>query len=452
MVAWTDLLGEGSSARQFLLWGVGQQLAGQILAPPLTELQQRLFEAFPIVVLTPSQLADMVVKGILSEQDGSVEARQSGMSSDRFHRLVEDTGEPPDLTLLLEAWRRQYIGFEGSGPDQTTVEQGVRESHIKDKWLGVIQKMALVPIPAADAVEAVVRGQIDYATGETIAYQNGVSHDGFRILVDTTGNPPSPTELVEFMRRGFIPTHGTGPDVLSFQQGIYEGSTKNKWEPLYEKLAEYLPPPRTITALERDGAITPDQAQALYLKSGLSPELAAAYSHSASATKTAKHKDLAESTILTLYVEQFLTRAEAGPMLSALGYSADEQTLLFDLADFRRLLAQLNAAITRVRSLFVSYKLDKAGARGALGQLGLPGSQVESMLSTWTVERGASVKVLTQAEVVDAWHYAIIDQPTAITELQALGYTPYDAWVLLSVKNHAPLPDQPPKGPAPAAV
>jgi hypothetical protein len=456
VVTWNDLIGEGSIGRQFLLWGVAYRLAEAVMEPAMTALTQEIWAGAAEGsggglhrALDPAVVADAVVKGILSHGEGASVAALSGVNADDFSTLVYATGQPPDLTFLLEAYRRGYIPFKGTGPGVTTVEQGVRESHIRDEWLAVIDKMQFVPLGVADAVAAVVRGQIDYAAGEKAAYENGLDAANFRVLVNTTGRPPSPTELVELTRRGLIPLRGTGPDALTFQQGIYEGDTKDKWEPLYEKLTEYLPPPRTITTLQSHGVITHDEAVKLYTEQGLSPTLAAAYAASATATKVATEKQLTVSTVLDLYETQFLDAAQATSMLSDLGYSTTEGKYLLELTDFRRELSALNSMINRIGTYFIAHKLTKTAAIEALGQLEVPVAQRDQLIATWEVTRASNVRLLTESQIVDAWDYGIMSQDEAISELQALGYTARDAWVLLSNKNKAPLPNPPAAGPNP---
>jgi hypothetical protein len=70
-------------------------------------------------------------------------------------------------------------------------------------------------------------------------------------------------------------------------------------------------------------------------------------------------------------------------------------------------------------------------------------------MATWQLENSINVKTLTQSEITDAWKEGIMTEDEALTELGNIGYTPYDAWVLLSLKAKAALPGKPAPGPAP---
>lgn len=442
------LFGSGGLAEQFFVWNVMAQVASAVIGPFFSDLTYAVNSGHPVVEISAADLADMVVKNILNQGEAAGRAQKWGIANGDFDLMVKDSGEPPGLEFLLEAWRRGFLDWSSGDIDTPSVESGILQSRLKDMWQGTIQKMAVVPIPPSEAVDAVVEGQISYDDGAKLAYYSGVPDDQFRIMVNTRGNPPSLSELLELYRRGFIPAEGTGPEALSFQQGIYEGASKDKWEPLFLRLAEYLPPPRTITTLERTGALTPEQAQQYYRDAGMTPELAAVYSANASGEKMQGSKQLAQGEIESAYSAQLINATEAHDMLAALGYADHEIELLLSYQDLKAALAAVRTATSRVHTLFVGHKIDTATATHALNGLGLPGTAVTNYLSIWELERSANVRTLTAAEITDAFYYQIMDQATATQELEFLGYSAYDAWVMLSVKNKAPLPGQPAQGSA----
>lgn len=437
------LFGRGSVAGQLIEWAVLQQVIGAVLAPELELLTREVNKLLQATPLTPEQLADMVVKGHVSETDAEAYAKESGLAPADFRRLVDDGGEPPGLEFLLQAFRRGFIERAGKGAESTSLEQGIRESRLKDKWIDLVERMRLVPIPVADAVDAVVEGQISYSEGEKIAYYGGVSADDFRVLFNTRGRPPSPVELVELVRRGFIPLQGSGPDVTSLQQGIFEGATKDKWEPAYEHLVEALPPPRTVTALLRAGTITDAQAMTWFQQSGLSQTAAQAYTDDAHHQKLAASKAVSLSLIEQLYHDQVISAQDATTYLTAERYTAQEIAWLLQVQDLKRAVTFLNGAIGRVHTLYVVHKIGKAAAVGALDALHVPPAQRDQLLATWDVERTANVKVLTEAQIAQAFFIGLIGQDAAIAELQNQGYQPFDAWLLLSLRMKKALPGRP---------
>ena len=130
-------------------------------------------------------------------------------------------------------------------------------------------------------------------------------------------------------------------------------------------------------------------------------------------------------------------------MLGQLGYNAHEAAFLLGLVDMQRAVAAIDSAVTRIGTLYVGHKITATTATNTLNSLKLPASQVTELLATWELERAANVKLLTAAEVASALYYKVIDQATAQADLEALGYQAHDAWVVLSVRMHAPLPNEP---------
>lgn len=444
-----DLFGKESAFGQLLIWQVGAQVIGAVMGPGLSELQQLVNEVAQTEVLTPATLADLVVRNYLDHASAEGTAKKSGVSPEDFALLVKAAGDAVDTTTLIEGYRRGILGWDSSPGALPSVLDGIREGRLADKWAPLIKELGDVPLGVADAVDAVVEGQISMDEGKAIAYVNGISAANFEILYNTRGNPPGPSELAEMVRRGIIPTSGTGPTVLSFDQGISEGATKDKWIPALRELMTVLPAEGRVTTLLRNGVITRDQAITYYKQLGYDQAAATAFADEASAVKTATDKLLAKSDVITLYADGAITRDQAAALIAALGYDGTEADQILTIQDLHTATAATNAAISRISSYYVARKIDKTGAVNALNSLNVPPAQQTALLTAWDIERTSNVKLLTESQIADAWAYTIIDTPTAVTELMALGYTELDAWIVLSIKNKAPITDTaPPQGPS----
>lgn len=439
----SDLFGKGGIAEQLVVWQVAGQLLGALLTPALAGIQQSIASATLPTQLTPEALADMVVRNIIDHHEAAVIAARSGLSATDFGRLVLDTGDAPAPQQLMEALRRGIISWDSGQGGLPSALQGLRQGRLRDEWAPLIRELGFVPIPVADAVDAVVEGQISHDQGAQIAYEGGVRADDFQILVNTRGNPPSPVELIDLVRRGFIAMQGTGPDATTLQQGIFEGATKDKWEPLYERMVEALPPPRTVTALLRNGSITDEAATRWFQQAGLSHEAALAYAADAHHQKLAASKELAKGDVLQLYFDQLVTAEQAVTMLAPLGYTAEEAHFELALQDTKRVIQAVNQLIGRLHTLYVNRKIDRTAAINAMNAIGLPDGQQQQLLQTWDVERTSNVKVLSAAEIASAFYYQVMTQSEATTELRGQGYSEFDAWALLSVRAHKALPGKP---------
>lgn len=450
------LFTSGGVVEQIAIWGVVYEAVRLALQPFFNELQYFINSEFPNIEISPADLTTLVQRSVITQTDAAARAAKSGVNAADFDLMLGLRRLPPGVQQVMQMAFRGIVPWDAGSPDEVSVQNAVRQSDVSNEWYQVLrtyfdptQPNGGQSISIEAVIDATVEGQVDYATGEAMAKEVGYNPDRFRVLYNTRGNPPGPADLIELVRRGFIPLQGIGPDQTTLQQGIYEGATKDKWEPLYEKLTVYLPPPRTVTALQRAGAITDTEALALYKQQGLSDDLAAAYVANASSDKLAGSKQLAESIVTKLYYDQAIDAPTASSMLAPLGYDDTEIGFILEVQDLSRVTTAVNSAVSRIGTLFINHKIDQSTARAALAALNTPASAIDGYIQTWIIEAGSNVKLLTQAEIVNAWAASIIDQSTAMAELETLGYTPLDSWILLSNKNKGPLPDQPGPGPNP---
>lgn len=436
MAGIADLFKSGGIGQQLLAWSVLGEVITTALAPPLESLQELVWAKDPSMPLTPAVLAELVIKSYMDDAAAADEARKTGVNDERFKLLVKNTGEPISIEQALFALRRGVVQRDAGAGAGPSFMEAVRQSRVRTEWAPVLEDLQWLPLTPSEAVDAVVQSQIDYPRGEAEAKLSGVKEDLFKVMVDTRGNPPATGELLELERRGYISMEGRGPDATTVEQGVAESATKNKWFPIIRRLAEYLPPPRTVTALLHEGVISKEQAAELFKKAGLSDEMAAAYVKSASHARLQKARELALSTVLDLYEAHAVTEAEATQMVEHLGYDAHETAYLLALHDLQRQLKAVNAAIQRVSTLYVTRKIDAHSAESALETLGLSKPHRDELMAVWDLEREKTVRVLTPAQVAAAVYYGVIPFEDGVKRLVADGYTDADARVVIDVRLH----------------
>jgi Holliday junction resolvasome RuvABC DNA-binding subunit len=177
--------------------------------------------------------------------------------------------------------------------------------------------------------------------------------------------------------------------------------------------------------------------------------LAAAYVKGAEKHTATTTKALTKADIESLFAAHAITEAQAVEMLTKLGFDHTEAQLVTSQVNLKRTIANTNSAISRIRTLTIGRKLSKADAAAALHTLGVDASEASQMIGVWELEQAATFRPLTAAQITAAWSKGILDQSEALTELAAIGYTAFDAWVILSEKNGSPLPGKPPRGSGP---
>lgn len=432
-----DLFGKGSAAEQLFVWGVLSQVIAALLSPAFRELSYLVNHVAPNQVLSPADVATAINRSFMTPGEGVTEANASGIDQARLQILQHLAGNAPAPEELAAALRRNLIPATGTGPDAVTFEQGIAEGNLLNKWGDTIRRLAQVIPSPSDVVEAGLRGQLPPAEALALYTLVGGDPQYYQLLINISGNPPSPTELLDLANRQIIPWEGTGPDVLSVQQGIFEGRTKDKWEPVYKHLAEYRPPPETVRAMLEANGIDEQQAVTYWTSYGMSPDTIAQYLQTARNSQNQAAKGLTESAVLQMYYNQFISPADATKYLGLMGIDPGNAALLEAWTDMQRAAAAITRVVSRLQTLYTARKIDTATARDALTRLQVPGAAIDSLIASWDVAASVNVRTLTEAQIIKAWNKGVLTTDLAAAELQAIGYTPFDAWVLMASENTA---------------
>jgi len=408
-----------------------------------------MIKALSQAILSPADVASAVVRNFLSATDGQAEAQKAGVDAATFQTLVQLSGDAPGPQQLAEALRRQAIPESGTGPSSTSFTQGIAEGRLADKWAPVIKDLALDwPTPIA-ALNAQLKGAFTGDEGKALYARLGGDLQFYDWLLFSEGNAPTPNEAAEMARRGIIPKDGTGPAATSFEQAFLEGPWRNKWSPAFWELSQFIPTAREVITLLKDGAVDKVTAAAWMKRAGADDTTTAAFIAEADATDLSAYKGLTTSSILGMYYQRLVSTADATAMLESMHVSPQAVPLMLAYADLQRAIAQQNSAVTRIGTLYATRKITEQTAKNGLVTLNVPTDAINDIMATWQLENSINVKVLTATQIIDAVAYAIMTPDEGMTELTNIGYTPYDAWVLLSVKAKGPLDGKPSPGPAP---
>jgi hypothetical protein len=434
-------------AETVLIQVVGQLVAGVIgaaLAPELDAIQAASWTLVPGRRLSPADAAVAQVKGHLAPAVAADEARASGIAGDRFAVLVAAAGNPPPSDYLLQLARRGIIPIaDDKGAASTSAEQGIRESFLHDKWLSVLEE-GQWQLPSLGAViEARLRNFITPDQFNVWTHYLGYKSDAAGLEFLAAGVPLSPQEGYVAYHRGLIPLDSPDPNVPSLKQVFRESRIIDKYIDVWVDLQQYRPPPRTITALHRAGAINDAQALKAYKDEGLTDEWAAIYVATAHHERTAATKELTVAQLRTMYIDGALTRADFVARLEGLGFGGASAELEVGYADLVQQHALTAKATNRIGTLYVGRRISKDDALAALKGLKLANAQTDQLLQTWDLERAVSVKHLTPAQLAASVAAGWVDTAEALNELVAEGYGPRDAWILLAehkVKDLGPAP------------
>jgi hypothetical protein len=420
------LFGPNSVTRQFFVWTVAQGVVNAVLAPMFQAILNRANTVNPNVPASPALLADMVDKGVAGIEWARDEARKSGTHPNIFNLMVETVGIPPPLADMLHLWRRGKV-------TRDAVERAIRQSHVKKEWVDTILLLGVQPPTHTDILEAYLEGQVGEARARELFAQLGGDPEFFDLLYNTRGSAPTPNEAADMARKRIIPWEGTGPGVVSFEQAFKEGPWRNKWLEPWRRTTEYLPPPRTITAMLREGSVTVAEATDLLQRQGVPNELIASYLTDASTGKTQKAKELTESVISTLYQENAIDDNQARAFLGKLRYEPSEANFVLTAWQLARELRYRNTAISTVRTQFISHRIGVNEASMALDKFGVPSTQRQHLLALWTEEEKLKVTLLTAAQVKSAFKKDLLSIEEAMQRLIDQGYSEQDALIYLAI-------------------
>ena len=395
-------------------------------------------------LLPATDLASAVVRNFLPLATAERIAGQQGVDPATLRTLVALAGDAPAPGQLAEALRRELIEESGTGTGSTSFAQGIAEGRLADKWIPVIKGLSkLWPTPV-DALDAQVKGQLTAAQADALYERLGGDIQFKDWLYASIGEGPTPLEAAVLAARDIIPETGTGPDVVSYEQAVRESHYRNKWTDAYRQLAKHIPPPSTIAVMLAHRVIDQQTAHTLLLQNDMTPQQAAAYIAEAEYEAISDYRGLTQSGVVDMYYAHLIDRGQATAILADLHVTEQAAGLLLDYADVRAVVDSVNRSVQRIAQLFTGRKISTETARSALTQLKIPHETIDLIIQDWEIQAAADVKILTAAQIVDAWYYKVVEQSEAIGLLGAIGYTAYDAWVLLSLKAKGPLAGKPP--------
>lgn len=430
------VFGEGSTARQLLVWQVLAQVIGALAAPGFTELSKLSNSAAPVMPLDPGSSAAAAGRGFLSHGDAASHAADSGYGGEVFAVMAKLAQHAPDLGAAFELYRRKEIPAGSANPDEASLHGAMADAGIPPDWHGPLTKLAVSIPTQAEVLNAWLEGQIPEGEARRRLVESGMDPTWIQSAYDANGQAPTPTQALELANRGLIPWEGQGPGVVSYRQAFLEGPWRNKWEPVFRALGEYLPPPRTVTAMFHSGQIGHALAADLLTKQGLRPELVTAYLAKHDSPTVLAERHLAKGEITTAYADGLMTKPQALTALRALRYTDHDAALILQLIDVKVRTSQLTQGVSRVRTLFESAKLTTQEAQNLLHQLGLDAPTAAAVVKTWHLTQTHNTKTLSAAQIETAVYYQLLRASDGIRLLMAMGYDEFDAWLALAVRMH----------------
>jgi hypothetical protein len=369
--------------------------------------------------ISPPDVAAMVNRDIVTRDQGRAIAAKGGISTQDFDRLTLLGGDPLPAQDLGVAYRRGII-------NRDRFEKGIVQGPLRKEWFDVLEALMISRMSTVDAADAVNQGYMPVTEARRIARENGLDPDDFEMLVRMAGQPPGVEFAQEALNRGVITK-------AQFDKMFKESRIKNEYLPLLYDMRIRLIPQETARLLYRNGVYSRAQALDTLLKHGFSQEDASALLELEETRGDDNTRELTRAQIIDLYESGLFTMAETVELLLGMGYTERDSQAMVYLADTRNFQKFLNSAITRVRSSFLSGKIDSSEASAQLDRLGVKVDQRDMLLNIWETDRLTISKTLTASQIRQAYTKEFISFEEAVKRLTDQGYAQDDAELFLQL-------------------
>jgi hypothetical protein len=376
-------------------------------------------------LLSPADLALAVLKAVLDEDAAREYAKQLGYTDDDFTVMLGNTGEPPGIMELLEAYRREFI-------DAARLKHGVLQSRLRPEWLDVIEKLRYSPMTTADAARAVVENYMSDDEGAVIAQQNGLLPEHWRFIVESWGRPLSHEQMMTLYHRGKV-------TLDEVHQAFRESDLKDKYIDQAVELGRTLIPDRLIVQAVEHGVMDKAVGLERLKERGYDPADAELLFALGVASRTTSHKTLSKGDILAMYADALMNREQAVKHLADIGYDQTDAGQMLDLADYKRKAALLKTTQRGIEASLKAHHISESQAVQALTTAGLDHAQAQTLVDEWLQQRGIVTRTLTEAQTIKAVADTIITPDDGRTRLKALGYSETDIDILYMDKGIIPL-------------
>jgi hypothetical protein len=450
---------------------------GPALSPAVRVLVNEAWNKYPTMPVDAVLLAQGVSSGQVDRDWAVNEAQNTGISVERFARLIRifDTG--PGVEQAYRLWHRGIL-------DEAGFRRACKREALEPEWIDALVAAKQTLLTPAELANARQQGYIQQARQYDEAEKWGVDNERAELQFLLSGLPPGPETGLEMLRRNIITD-------AEFGDLVREGHTKTKYTDELLALQRVLLSPGVLVELRLKGWIgLPEfhsrmalwgysnaDADDWYSSAGRPPTVRQAmvgFRRGARVAGFTESEDfyvqraVAESNIRPEWAEVehaanrtypsafvfrmlvgqgAITGAECADLLFESGWRRD----LADKAGAAFVKAQTGGGASHVTKAetqlwttqHASYKAGESDAgevEVTLDLLGVPQTEHARILSLWNRERAIARKQLTPTQLKKAWKGAVTNPDTgapwtedeALARLESMGYSPEDAQTFLN--------------------
>jgi hypothetical protein len=342
-------------------------------------------------LLSPGELANAVVQGIMQAGEATGLAEKDGVTSDSFDTLVKLAGNPPGAEQLLALWNRKVI-------NSAEVDKGLRQSHLKPEWIGAVKALAQHVPSVSDMVrfgtrEAYGGGSELSGTAAELpgafvddAKRQGLAESDAEHYWAAHWHLPSPTQAYQMLHRKLI-------NASTLSELLRVSDYPPFWRDKLASIAYHVPTRVDLRRMLEHGVIDEARVHKGYLDLGYTEgdaailtkfavELAKGSGSSHPAAREASATDLASA-----YEGRYLSRSEFIDALRGLRYPAEVASMKADAVDARAVRAARVQAAGGIHTAYKKGNITAGAASGGLSGLGFTSQQVAGIMSAWSTEK-----------------------------------------------------------------
>lgn len=361
-------------------------------------------------------IALLVARGLMDYDHGQSDAAGQGRPPDYFEREVEAARSWPDVTVILELWRRGEI-------------QAAEASHLLQRLgmpsevFGPILALKRQYLAPADAALGMLRGSLSEARAHEAARVAGLEPDDFETLVENTGEPPPLEELLSLWRRGKI-------DTAKLDHGIRQSRVRNEWIETVHELGIIPPSPQEAIHALLQGQISRGEAERRWKEGGGDPTwFQHAFDAEGSAPSPVELGEMANRGIIPW--------EGTGPDVTSFHQGFLEGPWRNKWRDSFRRLAVYRPPPRTIPTLYKSGAIGKHEAIHLLREAGLDQSLAEAYVVSASGEKVKKAKDIAESAVIELYRDRAIDRTQAVAMLGDLGYDHHEADFLIVIAELA---------------
>lgn len=280
---------------------------------------------------SPMSIADAVnasVQGHMSKDDAARVADQNGLEPGAYEILYETAGSPLSRTELNDLYNRGVIGSD-------VVLQGLRESRMKDKYIGDAFALRRRLLEPSQIGEAVFHNLISHQQGVELALEHGFTADDATVLIGAA----SGRKLQSFKDRvisaaetmfvdNVISAENLKRTVLDMGYEETEAELVIQAATLHRETKIYNTAVNAIRSKFIAHHVTEDRARSLLNSAGVQPDQREHLLKLWDVEAAANARVLTAPQVLKALAYQLISEQDALVRLQQMGYSAEDAGLL----------------------------------------------------------------------------------------------------------------------------